>query len=359
MKKIAFLAILLGAAGYAAYVAGWWPIGTETGAAKEDPTMEVEVRDIEHRLLLTGEVVPAFQVQIKAEVGGKVKELRVRPGDSVGRGDVLAVIDDTDILTDKAAAETEIEGAQLAVDKNRGNYLRAKALYEEKLISKEVYDNLRADYALSENSLEKARARMQTVEDRLSKTLIVAPADGTVLDVQVNVGQVVVAAASVNAGTVLMEFADLGTLLINSHVNQVDAPLLKPGQKLEVTISGSDSAAVPAKIEFLAPLATVKNNIKGFQLEALILENDGRLKPGMSVTMQVPVARAPGAVTVPVSAIFRHDKQTYVYVRKGGVTEQRKVEVGISDLGYAEIRSGLAEGEEILLFEPKPDSKKS
>ncbi|GAB4167122.1 MAG: macrolide transporter subunit MacA [Terrimicrobiaceae bacterium] len=359
MKKLIAIILLLAAISYGAHLADWFPGGKPGRDVEEDPTAEVELRDIEHRLLLTGEVVPAFQVQIKSEVGGKVKEIRVRPGDSVKKGDILAVIDDTDILTDKAAAQTEIEGAQLSVEKNRGNYLRAKALFEEKLISKEVYDNLRADYALSENSLEKARARMQTVEDRLSKTLIVAPADGTVLDVQVNVGQVVVAAASVNAGTVLMEFADLSTLLINSHVNQVDAPLLKPGQSLEVSISGADSATVPAQIEFLAPLATIKNNIKGFQLEALILENDGRLKPGMSVTMQVPVAKAPGAVTVPVSAIFRHDKQTFVYVRKGGVTEQRKVEVGISDLGYAEIRSGLSEGEEILLFEPKTVTKKS
>jgi RND family efflux transporter MFP subunit len=318
-----------------------------------------ERRDIQSSLLLTGEVVPAFQVDIKPEVGGKVQQLHVSTGRFVHKGEPLATIDDTDLLTDKAAAETEIAGAQLAVDKNRGNYERAAALYKEKLISKEVYDNLAADYAIAENTLEKARSRLQTVEDRLRKTRIDAPAGGTVLDVLVNEGQVVVAAASVNAGTVLMNFADLSRLLINSHVNQVDAAKLKKGQEIVVNISGSGEETLRARIEFIAPVATVRNNIKGFQVQALIKDNDGRLKPGMSVSMTVPVAKATGAVSVPVSAIFREEKSQVVYVRKGGQTERRSVQVGITDLGYAEILSGLDEGEEILLFAPPGASGKS
>jgi RND family efflux transporter MFP subunit len=318
-----------------------------------------ERRDIESSLLLTGEVVPAFQVDIKPEVGGKVQQIHALTGQYVHRGEPLATIDDTDLLTEKSAAETEIAGAQLAVDKNRGNYERAAALYEEKLISKEVYDNLAADYAIAENTLEKARSRLQSVEDRLRKTRIDAPADGTVLDVLVNEGQVVVAAASVNAGTVLMNFADLSRLLINSHVNQVDAAKLKKGQEIVVNISGAGDETLRAHVEFIAPVATVRNNIKGFQVQALIEDNDGRLKPGMSVSMTVPVAKATGAVSVPVSAIFREEKHRVVYVRKGGQTERRPVEVGITDLGYAEILSGLQEGEEILLSAPPEASGKS
>lgn len=323
------------------------------GEVGEEDIFTAERRDIENNLLLTGEVVPAFQVEIKSEVGGKLKALSATTGESKSKGDVLAVIDDANILIDQSAAVTEIEGAELQVEKNRGNYERARKLYEEKLISKEVFDNLRADYELSVNSLEKAKARLRTVEDRLSKTQILAPGDGTVLDVQVNEGQVVVAAASVNSGTVLMQFADLSRLLINSHVNQVDAQKLKPGQDIEVNVSGLDGPPIKATIEFIAPLATVKNNIKGFEVQALIHGNEGRLKPGMSVSMKVPVARASRAVAIPVSAIFQDGpKRSVVYVRKGGHTERREVEVGITDLYFAEIRGGLTEGEEILLTEP-------
>lgn len=357
--KTILIVLVVAGIGFAAVRSGL--LSSPTAESEEDADLfaSAERRDIEATLLLTGEVVPAFQVEIKPEVGGKVKKLHADTGQAISRGDTLATIDDTELLTDKDSAETEIEGAQLSVDKNRGNYERAKALYEEKLISKEVYANLEADLAIAENSLEKARSRMRTVEDRLSKTRIEAPADGTVLDVLVNEGQVVVAAASVNSGTVLMSFADLSRLLINSHVNQVDAASLKQGQEIDVNVSGMSDKPLKARIEFIAPVATVKNNIKGFQVQALIHENDGRLKPGMSVSMNVPVAKADGAVSVPVAAIFREKKQAVVYVRKGGVTEKRRVEVGISDLGFAEIRSGIEEGEEILLFEPSAQHEKS
>jgi len=357
--KIFIILILVSAAGFAILKSGRFQDQKEAEIDETELFASAERRDIESTLLLTGEVVPAFQVEIKPEVGGKVKKLHVVTGQAISKGEDLATIDDTDLLTDKASAQTEIEGAQLSVDKNRGNYERAKALFEEKLISKEVFANLAADLAIAENSLEKSHSRMRTVEDRLRKTRITAPADGTVLDVMVNEGQVVVAAASVNSGTVLMSFADLSRLLINSHVNQVDAASLKHGQEIAVNVSAGGEQPLKACIEFIAPVATVKNNIKGFEVQALIQHNDGRLKPGMSVSMDVPVAKADAAISVPVAAIFRDKKQAVVYVRKGGQTEKRNVEIGVSDLGFAEIRSGIEEGEEILLFEPSEQHGKS
>lgn len=333
------------------------------GSSEADKPIEaVEAasrRDIETNLLLTGEVTPAFKVEVKSEVSGKVKKIEVLTGDFVKKGEVLFVIDDTDLLTEKASAMTDIEGAQLSVDKNRGNYDRAKALFEQKLISKEVFANLEADLAIAENSWDKAKSRLQIVEDKLSKTRILAPSDGTVLDIPVNEGQVVVAAASVNSGTVLMTFADLSRLLIDSHVNQADAPRLVKDLPVEVNMPMTPESPVRAKIDTIAPLATVKNNIKGFKVEAVIEDNDGRLKPGMSVSMNVPVERVTDAVSVPVGAVFRERKENVVYVRKSGTTEKRKVVVGLTDMSHAEIKSGLQEGEEILLVEPAASPAKS
>ncbi len=321
-----------------------------------DLIAQAERRDIESKLLLSGEVIPAFQVEVKPEVGGKVKSLDVETGQQVKKGDLLAVIDDTDLLTEKSASETEIAGAQLSVDKNRGNFQRAKALFDEKLISKEVYANLEADMLISENSLLKAESRMRSVEDRLSKTRIIAPADGTILNIPVNEGQVVTAAASVNSGTLLMTFADLSRLLIDTHVNQMDVGKVKPKQDVAIEMQGTDTRKIQARVEFVAPLATVKNNIKGFQVQALILDNGGRLKPGMSVSMTVPIGEAKGAVSVPIAAVFSEDDENVVYVKsskQGQLADRRKVTVGLSNLSFAEITSGLEEGEEILLVNPR------
>jgi multidrug resistance efflux pump len=98
--------------------------------------------------------------------------------------------------------------------------------------SKEAYDNLDSELAISRNSLSRAERKMQLVEDKLSKTKISAPGDGTVLIVPVVQGQVIIPAASVNNGTTLMTIANLSKLIVETHVNQVD--VAKLGAKQEV-----------------------------------------------------------------------------------------------------------------------------
>ncbi|MFA7233085.1 MAG: efflux RND transporter periplasmic adaptor subunit [Terrimicrobiaceae bacterium] len=349
-KTLTVTGILMAMIAFAAW-RGWLPLPEPKSAASENPTATATVDDVEPKLFLSGEITPAFQVEVKPEVGGKVRKIYVVPGQTVSKGDKLAMIDDTDILTEKASAETEIEGASLAVEKTRGNYERARSLFEQTLISKEVFANLDADFMISQNTLEKARRKLQIVNDRLSKTTILSPGTGTILDVMVNEGQVVVGAASVNSGTVLMLFADLSRLLINAHVNQMDAGRLSVGQEMTIRFS-DDEAEIKAAIEFIAPIATVKNNIKGFEVQAVIQENQGRLKPGMSVSMEVPVGHAGQVVTVPVAAVFKEKDQRVVYVRKGAAVQRRVVSVGLTDMSRAEIKSGIEEGEEILLVDP-------
>lgn len=335
--------------------------GKKSDDGEGEPVVEAQLRDIESTLLLTGSVEASLTIDVKPEVGGRIKELRVAVGDRVPKGEVLATIDDRDLQTERASALTEIDGAQLAVGKAKGNYERAKALYEQKLISKEVYANLEADYEIAQNTLEKAQRRLQTVEDKLVKTRILAPFDGTVLDIPqtINVGQVVTAAASVNSGTVIMTFANLDDLMIRSQVNQMDAPQLKEGQALEISTEEGEARGAKAHIAMVPPLAKVKNNVKGFEVRIVIDENNGQLKPGMSVSMYVPIGKAENAVSIPVTAIFRDRDKSVVYVRNGEKTERRVVKVGITDTSYAEIKSGLKEGEQVLLVEPANPHRRS
>ncbi len=185
-------------------------------------TTTVEKRDIDFAVEVSGDVAPAFQLEVKAEVGGKIKAMHVEAGDTVKAGDVLAEIDDRDLLTEKESVLTEIEGTKLNVEKDRRNYERSKELFEAKLVSSEVFENLESTYKLSQNALARAERKLQLVEDKLRKTQVIAPMDGTILTPPVLEGQVVIAAASVNNGTTLMTLADLSKLLVNTHVNQVD-----------------------------------------------------------------------------------------------------------------------------------------
>ncbi len=355
---IAVAALLLSGGGY-----GLWVAASGSSDQKKEIPSELlgkaKRRTIENRLHLTGEIAPVFSVDIKSEISGKVETVHVHTGQQVAKGAPLVTIDDSDLLTEKSGAQTEIDGAKLEVEKRRGNYERAKALFAEKLISKEVFANLEADLKISQNSLVKAEAKMRTVEDKLSKTRILAPADGTVLSINVNEGQVVVGATSVNSGIILMNFADLERLMIQTHVNQMDIGKIQEGSELSIAMPGPKEDSTSAKVEFIAPVASVKNNIKGFAVQAMIANNDPRLRPGMSVNLLLSLGKSQKAVSVPVSAVFREDDgQSFVFVRQNGKAEPRQVTVGISNFSFAEIVDGLAEGEEILLVHPKDTGNK-
>lgn len=356
MKKPVLLILLAGLC-----AGGWYlysrPAGTGAAAAGADipdkMVTRVEKRDIDSTIEVSGDITPSFQLDVKTEVGGKIKALHVEPGARVKEGDLLVEIDDRDLLSEKESALTEIEGAKLGADKTRRNYERAKDLFEAKLISREVYDNLSAELAIAENGLVKAQRKLQLVEDRLRKTQVLAPMPGTVLTVPVLEGQVVISAASVNSGTTLMTLADLGKLLVVCHINQVDVVRLLPNQNVKLRAESLKDLEMDAKISFIAPVATAKNNVKGFQVEATIEKPSPRLRPGMTVNMLVPIASANDAVSVPISAVFRGEgRKKVVYVRRGSGTEKREVQIGVTNTDFAQILSGVEEGEEILLVEP-------
>jgi RND family efflux transporter MFP subunit len=337
------------------FFAGIPPFPPRGGEKEGDPVEEARIADVAPVLPLAGEVVPAFQVDVKPEIGGKIREIHVAEGQAVRKGDLLITIDDTDLLSERAGVEAEIEGARLAVEKTGGNYGRARQLFERRMSSKEEFANLEADHRIAQNDLERAQRRLRIVDDRMAKTRILAPLDGTVLDIPVAEGQVVVAAASVNSGTSLMVVADISRLVVNTHVNQLDAGKISKGAMVKVEAAGADGEVVEARISSVAPQATVKNEIKGFEVAAVVEGAGGALRPGVSVGLEVPLGKAEGVVAVPVTCVFEEDGVKVVYVAGGEKPERREVEVGLVDLSLAEIKSGLAAGERVLAVRPAED----
>jgi RND family efflux transporter MFP subunit len=314
----------------------------------------VERRDVSETIRLSGEIAPAYQVEIKPEVGGKLREVLATTGQQVKQGDLLFVIDDSDLQIEKASAQVDISGATVTLEKLAGNLQRARELFAAKLISKEVFDNLDADHRLAETALERARRRLETVEDRIGKTRVLAPADGTILTIPVIQGQVVVAAASVNSGTTVATLADLSSLLVNAHVNQLDIEKIGLGNSVEIYTGSEQEARTTGRITFIAPLASTKNNVKGFSVTATLEGDTSRFRPGMTVGVDLPLAHADNAVTVPVTAVFPQPEGGKAVYRQltDGQIEKRPVEVGATDLFFAEILSGLDPGDRVLLTEP-------
>lgn len=362
MKKVSTIllsATALAAGCWYAGVSGWFRGSNADARDGGTPTALVEKRDVEFSVSVNGDVTPQFQLEVKPEVGGKIKELYVQAGDSVKEGQVLVEIDDRDILSERESAKTEIEGARVQVTKITRNFERAKELFKQKLITNEEFDNMESELALAKNSMERADRKLQIVEDKLRKTKVTAPGDGTVLTAPVIEGQVVIAAASVNSGTTLMTIANLERLIVACHVNQVDFSRIKPGQKVTLRAESLKDVELDATVFFIAPLATVRNNVKGFTVQAVIEKPVAALRPGMTVKVNIPVAHADQTLAVPVSAVFRSEgNKRVVFVQNGGITEKREVKIGVSNIDHAEVLTGVSEGEKILLVNPERAAKK-
>src|SRR5262249_19339841 len=146
-------------------------------------TAIVAVRDISFAVTAAGEITPAEQVSVRPEVSGKIDQLPVDIGDRVKKGDGLFTLDDTDLQRENAHPKIEIEGArlqatgaELVVAKIELNFKRNEELFERKLVSQEVFDNIKLEldsakneHLIAQNNLARSEKALQTVEDKLAK----------------------------------------------------------------------------------------------------------------------------------------------------------------------------------------------
>ena len=338
--------------------------------AKRVSMAVVEARDISFTIHAAGEIGPADQVSVRPEINGKIAELPVDIGDQVKKGQLLCRLDDTDLQTEKESQVSQIAGARLQIDaasltleKTERELNRNKQLLDGRLVAQEIFDNARTDnevaknqLALAKNALERAEKALKQVEDKLAKTRIEAPFDCTVLTRPVSLGQTVSGSAGFNSGTEILSIANLNDMIITAHINQADVTRMKNGQSVEVQVESVPGLRMKGVVERIAPQAIIKNGIKGFSARVAIKDLDPRVRPGMTSILTIPVASVENALSVPLPAVFTEKGERYVYVKGEGNFERRPVQIGISDNSFAEVQSGLAEGDYVALELP-PDIK--
>ena len=356
------LVLLIGVGAGATWA--WNKFSDEIRSANAQPVREIAVpvtrQTIESNVEVSGDIEPVVKVEVKAEVSARILKLNVILGGTVEQGQVLVELDDQELRTQKESAELEIAGAKMQVEKAIRDAERNQKLFAKTLVTQQELSDSTTAKDLAVNALQRSQKSLQTVNDKLDKTKVLAPIAGVVLDLPVVQGQVVVAAASVNSGTALMTLADLKRLLISTHVNQVDVARLKPGMPMLFTVDSLPGKKMTGRIDNIAPTATIVKNIKGFTVEMLIENPDPALRPGMTADLIVPVTRAENVLSVPLSAVFSEpDGSKVCFVQKtdkDGVktSEKRTVEIGLSDTDHVEIVSGVQENESIMLVRPGP-----
>ena len=327
-------------------------------------TSEIEARDINFSVTVAGEISPAEKVSVRPEVNGKIAELAVDISDYVAKGDLLFRLDDKDIRIEIDSRKKQIDSANLNLTQAQKEFERSKQLYEDDLVSKEIFETSKNKFELSEISRDRAQNDYDLTAEKLSKTSVVAPFDCTVLSRPVSIGQAVSGSGGQSGGTEVMEVADLKNLIILSHVNQADVSRMKKNQNVSIEIEAVADLVVEGVVERIAPQATIKSGIKGFSTKIRLLNTDSRVIPGMTATINIPVADSKGVVAARLASIFterneaEQKTETYAYVKnkENDSFVKQMIEVGVNDLNFAEVLRGLKIGDVVSL--EKPDDEK-
>lgn len=351
MKLVIMLALMLGLGAGGYYFWKSKPVNAADSESNGRPTIAVvEPRSIRFEVSAAGDIGPADQVSVRPEVNGRIEELPVDIGDKVKKGDLLCRLDDRDLQIERRTRLAEIDGAKLQLEKADRNFKRSQQLYAQALISQEVFDDSKTDYALATNALDRAVQQLNLVEDRLRKTRIEAPFDCTVLTRPVSLGQTVSGAAGFNSGTEVMTIANLNDMVVNAHVNQADVIRLQQGRDVEIQAESVPGVKMRGVVERIAPQAVIKNGIKGFAARIAIKDIDPRVRPGMTAVLSIPVSSADNVLAVPLAAVFTESGERFVFVRnEENKFERRPILVGVTDYAYAEVVQGLSAGEVVSL----------
>ncbi len=355
MKKFLLLLAIALALGL-----GWsyWKNKDAAGGNASSATAEVTRETIVETVEVAGEVKPEILVEVKPEISARVLKIYVEVSDRVTRGQLLVDLDNSELLTQKSAAETEIAIAELQLEKAGRDLQRQEKMLKGNIITDQEYRDARTVRDVAEQGLRKTRQQLETIESRIEKSKIMAPLDGTVLALPIVENQVVVGAASVNSGTVLMSVANLGNLIITSHVNQVDVAKLTVGLPFEFRVDSLGPITMTGKVLTIAPMATIVNNIKGYGVNFKIENPNLRLRPGMTAQVTIPTNKAEQVAALPIGAIFENRSgEKVVYLSKGrDEPVEKPVEVGLTNNAFAQIISGVEAGAKVLLTKPAPKS---
>ena len=359
---IALLALVVGYFGYEKWQDSKNANNQGQAKLKNRKTSEViKTRDINFSVTVAGEITPAEKVSVRPEVHGKIAELPVDISDTVAKGELLFRLDDKDLRIEIDTRKKQIDSANLQLEQSQSEYERSKKLFNDSLISEEAYQNTRTRYEVAQISRDRAQNDFDLSQEYLPKTSVLAPFDCTVLSRPVSIGQAVSGTGGQSSGTEVMEIADLKNLIILSHVNQADVSRMGKNQQVKIEIEAVADLIIDGIVERIAPQATIRSGIKGFSTRIRLLNADPSIIPGMTATINIPVANSKDVVAAPLASIFteRNDSEqrteTYAYVKK----EEKKppyvkqmVDVGVNDLDFVEVLKGLSVDDEVALEKP-------
>jgi RND family efflux transporter MFP subunit len=343
------VAIVLGAAVFL----GWQKFGPGVEVQLATASF-VSPAQAEAVLSASGYVVARRKAAVASKGTGQLVYLGVQEGDMVRKGQVIARLEDKDMVAALNRTRENHRMAEADLNDARQSLERQKALLEKRLVAQADFDAAEARYKRVVASIESARAAVREAETAVEYTRIVAPFDGTVLSKNADVGEIVAPlAGAASARGAVVTIADMRSLEVEADVSEANLLRVFPEQPTEVTLDAYPEHHYPAYVDKIVPTAdrakaTVMVRIK-FQ------SYDQRVLPEMSAKIAfLPKGAADAAamtkavLSVPASAVAERNGRQVVYQMKDGKAVEVPVVAGQRLGNLVEIKDGLKAGDKVI-----------
>jgi HlyD family secretion protein len=251
-----------------------------------------------------GVVEPLTVVEVKSKASGEVLELHVDTGDYVEANTLMVRIDPRIVRNRLAQAEAELKAAQSGRDIAETQMERAQSLLKKGTFTEADVEQATLDLANAEAQVVTARVSVENARIAVDDTDVRAPISGTVIDKPVEKGQVISSPTQDFAGgTLLMRMADLSAVQIRALVDETDIGKIRPDMAARVTVAAYPNQPFPGKVVKIEPEAVVEQNVTMFAVLVSLDNPEGLLLPGMNAEVDIQIARADDALTIPVMAL--------------------------------------------------------
>lgn len=342
-------------------VAAWAMSG---GKKEEDINFKEEkvaLKTLQNSVTATGTIEAVTSVTVGTQVSGIVNKLYVDYNSQVKKGQVIAELDKTNLLSELNTAKANLASAQSSLNYQAANMERYKTLYKKGLVSADEYENALLTYRQAKEQVASSWENVQRAQTNLGYATITSPIDGTVISKSVEEGQTV--AASFNTPELFTIAKDLTNMQVVANVDEADIGNVKEGDRVTFTVDAYPDDTFEGTVKQVRLEATTTNNVVTYEVVISAPNADLKLKPGLTANVTIYTQERSGVLAVANKALrFTPTKETVgkdmkivdckgknkVWTLNGNTLTAHPVTIGQSDGINTEITKGLKQGDKIV-----------
>lgn len=342
-------------------VATWAMSG---GKKEEDINFKEEkvaLKTLQNSVTATGTIEAVTSVTVGTQVSGIVNKLYVDYNSQVKKGQVIAELDKTNLLSELNTAKANLASAQSSLNYQAANMERYKTLYKKGLVSADEYENALLTYRQAKEQVASSKENVQRAQTNLGYATITSPIDGTVISKSVEEGQTV--AASFNTPELFTIAKDLTNMQVVANVDEADIGNVKEGDRVTFTVDAYPDDTFEGTVKQVRLEATTTNNVVTYEVVISAPNADLKLKPGLTANVTIYTQERSGVLAVANKALrFTPTKETVgkdkkivdckgknkVWTLNGNTLTAHPVTIGQSDGINTEITKGLKQGDKIV-----------